>query len=242
MGGTIMLQEPDILDRILNALDPADWGEHWVRQLRDEIKTFLLAGHETSASMLTWSIFELSRNPKALAKTLNEGRSAFPNGVRVSGATGAAEFEGVQLPPREKLEELTYTVNALKESLRLYSLVPMVSRYCAKDDKLGDQIIPAGTKIFLHLQAVHMNEKLWPNPKEYKPERFETEFDPYNFNAFINGPRNCLGQHLALLEARIVLSLLLQRFTFTAASPTEGKVDEFIVPTCPKNGLHVLIY
>lgn len=234
-------QEPDILDQILKTYEPSEWSEESVRQLRDEIKTFLLAGHETSASMLTWSVFELSRNPETLKKLLVEGQSVFTRGARIAGAHDAAQFEGIPLPPRKELEKLTYTVNVLKESLRLYTLVPVVSRYCAADDKIGGQAIPAGTKIFLLLKAPHMNEKLWPEPEKFQPERFENEFDMYNFNAFINGPRNCLGQHLALLEARIVLSLLMQRFTFTPASENEGVVDEYIVPTCPKNGLRVLI-
>jgi cytochrome P450 len=63
----------------------------------------------------------------------------------------------------------------------------------------------------------------------------------YNFNAFLNGPRNCLGSHLALLEARIVLSLLNQRFTFTPVDEKSGEVDEFTVPTCPKNGMWVYV-
>lgn len=122
-------EEPDILDRILAAIDPATWGNETVRQLRDEIKTFLLAGHETSASMLTWSIYELTKNPKVLNKALAESRKVFTKGGRVGGADGAAQFERVELPPRSDLENLRYTVNVLKESLRMYTLVPVVSRY-----------------------------------------------------------------------------------------------------------------
>lgn len=75
-----------------------------------------------------------------------------------------------------------------------------------------------------------------------RPERFEEEFDIYNFNAFINGPRNCLGQHLALLEARIVLSLLVQRFKFTIdTSKPPVAVHNYMVPTCPADGMHILV-
>jgi hypothetical protein len=132
---------------------------------------------QTSASMLTWSTYELSRNPEVMAKLLAEGRTVFTNGARVPGARGAAEFEGVALPPRAELERLVYTVNVLKESLRLYTLVPVVSRVCVEDDVLGDQAVPAGTKIFLLVKAVHMDPDLWPEPEAFRPERFEKEFD-----------------------------------------------------------------
>ena len=134
------------------------------------------------------------------------------------GARGAAEFEGVVLPPRAELERLEYTVNTLKESLRRcvrhlamlivllnyhparfaalcincpchvslimffsfgvrYTLVPVVSRVCVEDDMLGDQPVPAGTKIFMLIKAVHMNPDLWPDPDAFRPERFEKEFE-----------------------------------------------------------------
>lgn len=95
--------------------------------------------------------------------------------------------------------------------------------------------------MFILIKATHSNEKLWPEPQEFKPERFEEQFEMYNFNAFINGPRNCLGQHLALLEARIILSLLLQRFSFSPATDDAGEVDEYIVPVTAKGGLHVFV-
>ena len=73
----------------------------------------------------------------------------------------------------------------------------MVTRECVKDDVIDGVRIPAGSKIFINIKTCHLNPKLWPEPMAYKPERFEEKFDIYNFNAFINGPRNCLGQHLA---------------------------------------------
>eukprot|EP00040_Diaphanoeca_grandis_P039895 m.260514 g.260514 ORF g.260514 m.260514 type:complete len:520 (-) comp40030_c0_seq1:106-1665(-) len=235
------IEKQDILDRVLLAIDPSTWGEHTVRQLCDEIKTFLLAGHETSASMLTWSLLELIKNPTVLEKTLQEGKSAFKEGCRDS-TNSKDPFSGVALPTHQSLKTtLNYTVNVLKESLRLYTLVPMVTRICDEDDEIDGQRIPAGSKMFMLLKATHMDERFWPNPTEFRPERFESEFDIYNFNAFINGPRNCLGQHLALLESRIVLSLLVQRFKFSIASEDSVKVHPYMVPTCPEHGMHVFV-
>eukprot|EP00729_Bicosta_minor_P000691 gene691-20261_t len=225
----------DILDRAMSAIDPDAWGEHSVKQLRDEIKTFLLAGHETSASMLTWSLFELSQNKETLQKTVDEGNAVFAG-------RGKADGKVDDMPSKGELQELKYTVAVLKESLRKYTLVPMVTRVSLEDDVMDGHTIPAGTKVFINMKAVHMNPKLWPDPLVFKPERFQEKFDPWNFNAFINGPRNCLGQHLALLEARIVLSLLHQRFKFTPVDPVKaGEVHTYMVPTCPANGMHVLV-
>jgi cytochrome P450 len=239
----------DILDRVLSAQDPAAWGPDTVRQIRDEVKTFLLAGHETSASMLTWSVYELSQNKGGvLAKALAEGRAVFGEGLGRAKATkgaatgggggpGVGQYEAVPLPHKDEVDKLEYTVRALKESLRKYTLVPMVVRVCAKDDVMDGHPVPAGTKIFINMKCTHTNPRLWPDPDEFKPDRFAEDFDRWNFNAFINGPRNCLGQHLALLEARIVLALLLQRFEFSAANDECGECHPYMVPTCPKNGM-----
>ena len=230
----------DILDRLVSSVDPAAWGESCVTQLRDEIKTFILAGHETSASMLTWSVYELTQNPEVLEKVLAEGRKIFPDTTSAP-AGDRDKFQTSTLPTKETLKDMNYTVHVLKESLRLYTLVPMVTRECLEDDVIDGQTIPAGTKIFINLKAVHTNPKLWPEPEKFRPERFEEDFDMWNFNAFINGPRNCIGQHLALMEARIVLSLLMQRFKFTPANSKVGEVHAYMVPTCPANGMHMLI-
>lgn len=117
----------------------------------------------------------------------------------------------------------------------------MVTRECIADDTIGGQDIPAGSKIFINCKATHMNEKLWPEPNKFDPTRFEAKFNPWNFMAFINGPRNCLGKDLALLEARIVLSLLVQRFEFSTADDKCGQVHEYMVPTCPKEGMNLFV-
>eukprot|EP00039_Didymoeca_costata_P012152 m.173902 g.173902 ORF g.173902 m.173902 type:complete len:509 (+) comp15397_c0_seq8:109-1635(+) len=229
----------DILDRVLSAVDPKTWGEETVRQLRDEIKTFLLAGHETSAAMLTWSIFELTQNPSCAQKLVAEAKAVFGQGR--AKPSGGNEFESLPLPGKEKLADLQYTISSLKESLRLHTLVPVVAREALADDVIDGHTIPAGTKILINIKHIHLNEKLWKDPKQYQPERFQEKFEMYHFNAFINGPRNCLGQHLALLETRIVLALLMLRFKFTVVHPEEIKEHDFMAPIFPANGLNVKV-
>jgi cytochrome P450 len=231
----------DVLDRVMAAVDPATWSEATVLDLRDQIKSFILAGHETSASMLTWTVFQVSQCPHVRERLLAEGRRVFPAVVGAATPT-QNQYEVVPLPSREQLNELAYTVCTLKESLRRYSLVPVVTRQAVADDMLGEQPVPAGTKIFINIKAVHMDPANWAEPEAFRPERFERDFDPYTFLPFVNGPRNCLGQHLALLEARIVLSLLTQRFELTPVlGARAGEEDAYIVPVVPRHDMLMLV-
>ncbi len=103
--------------------------------------------------------------------------------------------------------------------------------------------VPAGTRIILSMQGVHHRADLWPEPKKFRAERFlpGTEHDPYAFLPFIQGPRNCLGQYLALLEARVVLGVLTQRFKFKPAFPDTGRIDSKMIPIGPAGGMHMLV-
>jgi len=90
-------------------------------------------------------------------------------------------------------------------------------------------------------QTTHLAPENWENPQQFDPRRFEPEFDGYAFLPFINGPRNCLGQYLSVLEDWIVMALVLQRFKFTPRDAAVGHVHEFMVPVCPKEGMFMLI-
>lgn len=220
----------DIIDRVMSAIKPSEWGPAMEKQLCYEIKTFVLAGHETSASMLTWTLYEMTQSPEKLDRLLTEGKPVF------GGLPKHA------LPGRDALETLTYTVGALKESLRKYSIVPVVTRECIKDDELGGCRVPAGCTVIIVMQGVHHRADIWPEPMEFKPERFlpkeegGSNFGTFDFLPFIQGPRNCLGQHLALLESRIVLQLLVHRFRFTSVHLDNGVRHPGMVPIAPWRG------
>lgn len=222
----------DILDRILLALESSGtkWSAAIETQLCYEIKTFLLAGHETSAAMLMWSVYELGRNSQARQQVVAEAEAVFgPDGKDTATRAGA--------------DGMAYTLSVLKEALRRYSVVPVVTRSLKEDDVLGGHTVPAGSMVVCHIQAVHNQ---WSNPTQFQPERFMPggeydQFDevvrPYMFLPFIQGPRNCLGQHLALLEARVVLALLTQRFKFTPASAAAGERHPTVIPVASLDGM-----
>jgi len=230
-NGKCSLPAEDIIDRIMD--DVAKQGGKWNKtvesQLCYEIKTFMLAGHETSAAMLSWALYELTQNPRCMAKVREEANAAFPK-------------DG-SYPTKEAIQKMDYTYAVLKEALRKYSVVPVVTRVTKEEDMLYDYKIPKGTTIGLLLQSVHHREDIWPNPDKFEPERFlePNKVEPYTFLPFIDGPRNCLGQHLALLEGRIILGHIVQNFNFTPATDREGDKHALVVPIAPATHMRMLV-
>ncbi|MEW5302059.1 MAG: hypothetical protein WDW36_004869 [Sanguina aurantia] len=234
--GNVPGARADILDRVLESIETAGgkWDTALEIQLCYDIKTFLLAGHETSAAMLSWSLYEMTQSESITQQVHQEADQVF----------GEAESE----PSRRAVDGMTYTLSVLKEALRKYSVVPVVTRTVAADDELLGHKIPRGTMVACNLQATH---NMWQRPREFLPERFMPggEFDQfdesertYMFVPFIQGPRNCLGQHLALLEARVVLSLLTKRFRFRMASEAgHGQRHPTVIPVGPLHELLMLI-
>eukprot|EP00752_Nemacystus_decipiens_P007756 g6931.t1 len=224
----------DILDKVLDSLGPGEWGTATVMQIRDEMKTFVLAGHETSGSMLNWSLLELMKNNDLMGKVLEESRQVFgPN----------ASLDG-PLPSAEELRGLQFTEACLRETLRKYSVVPLVVRRCIEDTTICEEggkehFIPKGCSVHLLIKGVHERPDLWPEPMRYDPSRFTEAVAPYTFLPFIDGPRNCLGQHLSLLESKVVLSLLVNRYEFSLVNDNAEEPNAWIIPSIPKHGTHV---
>jgi cytochrome P450 len=244
-SNTTPSRRQDVLDKVMSAIKPEDWCEGAVRQIRDEIKTFVLAGHETSASMLAWTLYELHADGKETCsaikqKVLKEGESVF--GVGSGGNYTNSEGHVINMPPRAKLQGqdgLNYTECCLRESLRKYSVVPTVVRLAAEKTTLagGKYVIPKGATIMVCIQGVHHNPENWPEPMCYQPERFEGDIKPYTFMPFVEGPRNCLGQFLSLLESKCVISMLIRKYNFVLQNPENAfEKHSFMVPIIPKNG------
>ena len=233
-AGAVPARKQDILDKILSAYTQETWGPGAVQQIRDEIKTFVLAGHETSASMLAWSLYELSleSNKACLDKVLEESSRVYTG--EFCNDKGHVE----SLPSREALGSgLVYAEMCLRESLRKYSVVPTVVRKTAEEVQLGDFVLEKGATIMVNMQGVHHSPDLWPQPMVYRPERFEDKPAPYTFIPFADGPRSCLGQFLSLLESKVVLSALLKKYRFELTNPEDaGLKHSFMIPIIPKTG------
>lgn len=231
----------DILDLYMKQLD--NMKPATIVQLRDDLKTMILAGHETTASMLTWTCYEVLSNPDVLQKIRDEHREFF------------AQYDikkGV-FPTLKDLEKKVYGRSCLREALRKYSPVPIVMRMADEDDFIKkeesgfshDLSIPKGTAVCVGITAVHNNPTLWPDPRKYKPERFvaldgDMDSVKYSFIPFIAGPRNCMGQHLSLTEAQFILSYLMsQTEGLRLNEKASGVPHKFVAPVIPENGLPV---
>lgn len=215
----------DMLDMLLVNLDDGSWTEETERLVCDELKTMLFAGHDTSSAMLTWTLHALTRHPAALDR-LREA--------------AAAVFVGDATPDYEQLKRLDFAGACLKEALRLYNIVPIVVREAAVDDRFGALAIPRGTKVMVHMQALHKDPRHWPEPAAFRPDRFLGD-EPvgHRWLPFITGPRSCVGQHFSLLEAKIVLSRLALRYDFVPVPENSDARHRYNIPVGPRASIRV---
>jgi cytochrome P450 len=179
----------------------ADTGERMSDvQLRDEVMTLLLAGHETTAGALAWAVVLLSRHPDVARRLAAEAREACPDG---------------RLPGVEELPRLSYTRRVVDEVLRLYPPAWIFSRAAAAPDTVGGYPLEAGSLVLLSPWVTHRHPALWENPEGFDPERFlperERERPRFAYFPFGGGPRLCIGNQFALMELVLVLATLAPR-------------------------------
>ncbi|MGZ3418170.1 MAG: cytochrome P450 [Polyangiales bacterium] len=191
----------DLLAMLMSARD--DEGKGMTdRQLRDEVMTLVLAGHETTANALSWTFSVLSRHVQVDRDVHRE----------------AASVLGDRVPSFDDLPSLAYTAKVVAESLRLYPPVWVFEREAIEDDVVGGYAIRRGTIVAVSPWALHRNPKHWPNPEGFDPERF----DPAAVEArakcaylpFATGPRQCIGDAFAKMEAQIVLAAIARKWRF----------------------------
>jgi len=250
-------RKQDVLDKVLEAIKQEDWernSEACVKQIRDELKTFVLAGHETSASMLAWTLYEMHARPHDLSnidRILAEAATVYRGHCDGKGIVTSMPKRSVLAGDNEKSDSeyrgLDFTECCLRESLRKYSIVPTVVRSVSANTMVGPYFFTKGLKIMVNMQGAHHDPANWPEPDEYRPARFSPEnfakIKPYTFLPFIDGPRNCLGQFLSLLESKCVLSMLLKRYRFELTNPeTAGAKHPFMVPIIPATGHYFRIH
>jgi cytochrome P450 len=172
------------------------------KQLRDEIVEIFLAGHDTTAATLCWTLYLLSKHPDVEAKLRRE----------------LDEVLGGRQPALADLPRLEYTGMVRDESMRLYPPAWLTERRAVAEDVLCGYRIPAGTILGISQFVTHRHPGFWENPDTFDPERFTPERSAdrhdFAFFPFGGGPRQCLGKHLALLETHLTLAMLLQRFRF----------------------------
>jgi len=188
----------DLLSMLMEARD-ADTGEAMDdRQLRDEAMTIFLAGHETTANALAWTWLLLARYPAALRELREE----------------LSRVLGGRNPTADDLPRLKFTRMLLEESLRLYPPAWIIARSATGADEIGGYEIPAGSIVFVSPYVVHRHPRYWSDPEGFDPHRFEKEPPRGAYFPFGGGPRACIGNGFAMMEAQLVLATMAQRVKF----------------------------
>ena len=204
----------DLLSMLMEARDEETGEGMGDRQLRDEVMTVYLAGHETTAMALSWLWYLLSKNPESARKVREEVIA-----TAGEGALGVGHLPG-----------LAYTRMVVDETLRLYPSAWLLSRRAIRDDEVGPYRIPAGTMLFLSPFVTHRKPDLWENPEGFDPERFAPGRDDvgprYAYFPFGGGPRLCIGNNFALMEATLVVASVTRRYGLDLVPGREVKVRE----------------
>jgi cytochrome P450 len=215
----------DVLAMLLDARDEDDGLQLSEDELVGHAELLFMAGHETSSNALTFTLLLLSQHPALAAALLDELKG---------------ELQGAA-PTVEQLARLPLLDRVVKESLRILPPVVMNSRVAAEDSQLGGYYIPAGTELHMSIYHTHHLPELYTHPQRFDPARWETnEYSLFAYNPFSGGPRMCIGTSFALMEIKIVLAMLLQRFRLEPIPHT--RVDRRIHATMgPRQGLPMLV-
>jgi cytochrome P450 len=206
-------ERDDILSILLQARDEDGQSMSDV-ELRDELMTLLLAGHETTATALAWFFDLVLHHPAVLER------------LQVDVAAG----------------ESAYLDAAISETLRIRPVVAMVARKLQQDLQVGPYLVPAGAVVAPNMFLTHRRADLYPEPLAFRPERFmDDKPETYSWLPFGGGIRRCVGAEFALMEMRIAIPEILRRAELQAASPKLEKIQRRAVTLVPANGTRVIL-
>jgi cytochrome P450 len=217
----------DLLDMLLQARD-ADGNPMSDAQLRDEVMTLFLAGHETTAIALSWACYLIAQDPPVERKLAEELQAVL----------------GDRVPTLEDLPRLRYTEMVLKETMRLYPAVWGIGRKAVKECELGGYQVPAGSNIFILQWRTQRDPRFFSDPDRFDPERWRE--DPvrsgkvprFAYFPFGGGPRACVGASFAMMEATLLLAMIQQKYRLEVVS--EHPIEIFASVTLrPKHGIRV---
>lgn len=200
--GAVDAQPDDLLKMLFQARDDPAFPEMTDRQVRNEIVTFVIAGYETTATALSWTIRLLAEHPEVQARVKAE----------------IDRLIGDRVPDYEDLDRLPLIGAVFAEAMRLYPPVPMLSRFANEADSFEGTPIPKAMQITISAIAIHRRPELWERADAFWPDRFLPEHAkeryPFSYLPFSAGPRACIGHRFAMIEGPLVLARMLQRFRF----------------------------
>lgn len=186
----------DLLSMLMAARDAESGAAFTDAELRHETVTMLLAGHETTASAVAWTLALLAQHPEAAARVTAEVRAVL----------------GDRRPVLDDFTRLPATTAAIQEAMRLYPPIWAIERRAVQDDAIGGFAIPAGSSVIVSPYVLHRHPALWRDPERFDPSRFDAGKAPAGYLPFGAGPRYCIGHEFAMMEARLIVATTLQRF------------------------------
>ena len=219
------VRQEKVIDMMINAAKGReDFSE---KQVIDNSVTLLLAGHETTANLLTWTVYLLAIHPEWQKQA-------------------HAEVEGFSNLDFKEVSQLKTISMILWESLRLFPPQPIIGRVCTRENVAGGLVIPEKMEIVASLFALHCNRDIWgDNADEFQPKRFANGINkacknPLAFLPFGSGPRTCIGQSLALLEARVILYFMLKTYSWEL-SPSYQHSPDITLTLQPRFGMPIIL-
>ncbi len=205
-GRAVDLGTQDVLSRMILAHDPETGATMTDKQLLDETKSLVLAGHETTSLALSWTFYLLSSHPDIEERLVEE----------------ATRVLGDRTPTAQDVSQLVYARQVFLESMRLYPPVPGVSRDTIAADVIDGIPVKAGQLVAIAPFVTHRHPEYWTEPQRFDPDRFSVKraetIEPYSYMPFLLGRRQCLGEHFAMLEGPLLLAMLVRRYAFTRVS------------------------
>ena len=213
---------PDLLDLLLEGADPKTGRQMTTAELRDNLLTFIVAGHETTALTLAWALYLCAFDPTVQDRARAEAQATL-------GGRSACVDDIANLP---------YIRMIVDETLRLYPPAAFLSRTAQKPDRLCGREVRPGDTVMLPIYALQRHHMLWPNPHQFDPERFRVarSIDRYAYLPFGDGPRICIGANFALQEAVIILATLLLKYRFSRV-PGRDPRPSLILTLRPEGGV-----
>ena len=194
-------------------------------ELRDEMMTMLVAGHETTATSLAWTFHCILERPEVMDKLQAELRAVVGSGPVES----------------QHIAKLDYLDATIKESQRVYPILPLVGRLLHEPLQIGGQNLPAGVGVAPCIYLAHHNPDIWPEPDTFNPDRFlATRVSPYEFFPFGGGIRHCIGAAFALYEMKIVLAQVLSRASLRIAPGRRVRLVRRGITFAPSGGMPVV--
>ncbi|KAK7579866.1 hypothetical protein V9T40_000495 [Parthenolecanium corni] len=223
-------KKKSLIEILVNLKDPVT-GYLTEKQIRDEVDTFLFAGQDTTATAVCWSILLVGQHPDVQKKIFEELDEVFGDSDR--------------FPEKEDLPKLKYLECVFKEALRLYPPIPFISRRIFQNSAVGDYFIPAGVNIAVHIHQLHRSSDHYENPNKFDPSHFFTENvqkrHPYAYLPFSAGPRNCIGQKFATIEAKIILAQIFRNYEIESKFKMEENVPILDLVFNSENGIVIRI-